>query len=155
VRVIDKRALVGKLRQELAREIASMRAAQRETTRGATHEEAKPENDKDTRALEQSYLARGQAERVRDLERADNVLEFLVLRPCEAGALGAVVELDCDGARSVYLLAPAGGALRTTFEGVTVQVVTPEAPMGKALVGVTAGDVVEVRGKEYEVVGVQ
>src|SRR5438105_1526107 len=102
-----------------------MRAAQRDAQKAATHEEAKPENDKDTRALEQSYLARGQAERVLALERSDNALEFLGLRACERVALGAIVELDHDGARSVYFLAPVGGALRATIDGVTVQVVTP------------------------------
>lgn len=155
VRPIDKRALVADLRAALARDIEAMRAAQRETQRAATHEEARPENDKDTRALEQSYLARGQAERVREMERADNALEFLALRACEEVALGAVVELEQDGRRTVVLLAPAGGALRATVDGVSVQVVTPEAPMGRALVGRRAGDVVEVRGKEYEVLAVQ
>jgi transcription elongation GreA/GreB family factor len=155
VKPIDKRALVAKLRAELAREIAAARAAQKDTQKAATHEEAKPENDKDTRALEQSYLARGQAERVRDLERADNMLEFLVLRACDKGALGALVELECDGARTVYFLAPVGGAVRTTIDDVVVQVVTPEAPMGRALIGREAGDVVEVRGKELEIVEVR
>ena len=152
---IDKRALVAKLREELAREIAAMRAAQKDTQKAATHEEAKPENDKDTRALEQSYLARGQAERVRDLERSDNALEFLVLRPCDKGMLGALVEVEHEGARAVYFLAPAGGAIRAAIDGTSVQVVTPEAPMGRALVGKEAGDVVEVRGKEYEIVEVR
>ncbi len=155
VKSIDKRALVRKLREELAREIAAMKDAQRLAREAATHEEAKPENDKDTRALEASYLARGQAERVRDMERADNALEFLVVRACEKVTLGAIVELDHEGARSVYFLAPVGGAIRAVVEGVTVQVVTPEAPMGRALVGKEAGDVVDVRGKEYEIVLVQ
>jgi len=43
-------------------------SAQRTVVEGATHEENKPENDKDTRALEQSYLARGQAQRVVELQ---------------------------------------------------------------------------------------
>lgn len=154
MKAIDKRALVVKLREELKKEIATMRDAQRVAHEAATHEEAKPENDKDTRALEASYLARGQAERVRDMERADNALEFLVLRACETVTLGAIVELDHDGARSVYFLAPVGGAIRAAIDGVTVQVVTPEAPMGRALVGRVVGDSVEVRGKEYEIVEV-
>jgi transcription elongation GreA/GreB family factor len=152
---IDKRALVTQIRAELAREIAAMKKAQKDAREAATHEEAKPENDKDTRALEASYLARGQAERVRDMERADNALEFLVVRACESVTLGALVEVEHDGARAIYFLAPVGGALRATIDGVTVQVVTPEAPMGRALVGKSAGDVLEVRAKEYEVIEVR
>jgi hypothetical protein len=41
--------------------LAGLERAHADARAGATHEEAKPENDKDTRALEQSYLARGQA----------------------------------------------------------------------------------------------
>ena len=44
-----------------AADLATLEKAQHATQAAATHEEAKPENDKDTRALEQSYLARGQA----------------------------------------------------------------------------------------------
>ena len=38
-------------------EIATMRKAALDAAEGATHAEAKPENDKDTRAIEASYLA--------------------------------------------------------------------------------------------------
>ena len=54
--------LLGRLRAELDQ----LEAAHRSALEGATHEESKPENSKDTRALEQSYLARGQALRVTD-----------------------------------------------------------------------------------------
>ena len=43
----------------LAAQLAVADRAHQASLEGATHEEAKPENNKDTRALEQSYLARG------------------------------------------------------------------------------------------------
>jgi hypothetical protein len=59
------------LKQELvallAADLETAERAQQAAREGATHEEAKPENDKDTRALEQSYVARGQAKRVEEL----------------------------------------------------------------------------------------
>ena len=61
-RVLD--ALRLRTRQSLERLIASQQATQA----GATHEETQPENDKDTRAIEATYLARGLAERVESLE---------------------------------------------------------------------------------------
>src|SRR5687767_406927 len=67
---IDKQALVTALLAKLEAELANMTKAANTAREAATHEEAKPENDKDTRALEASYLAAGQAERVRDLEAA-------------------------------------------------------------------------------------
>lgn len=47
----------------LERTLELLERAHADAAEGATHEEAKPEDDKDTRALEQSYLARGQAQR--------------------------------------------------------------------------------------------
>jgi transcription elongation GreA/GreB family factor len=158
---VDKRALVAALRAQIAEDLAVATRAARDAATAATHEENKPENDKDMRSTEASYLARGQAERVRELERSDNALQFLTLRDADEGepiALGAVVTVDLDGARITYFIAPAGGGMRTRVGGIEVQVITPEAPLGKALVGRTAGDVasVRVRGaeREYEIVEV-
>src|SRR5579883_566072 len=112
---IDKHALVAALRGQIADEIAQMTRAARDAAQAATHEEARPENDKDTRGLEASYLARGQAERVRELERGDNALQFLPLRDAQEGdaiGLGALAVVECGGARAVYFVAPAGGGMR-------------------------------------------
>src|SRR5271170_3871202 len=65
---VDKRALVAELRADVARSIAVLTRAAGEARVAATHEEAKPENDKDTRAVEAAYLAGAQADRARDLE---------------------------------------------------------------------------------------
>src|SRR5262249_35036413 len=62
-RVFEKQALKRQLLDLLREQLEVLEHAHRTTHAGATHEEAKPENDKDTRALEQSYLARGQANR--------------------------------------------------------------------------------------------
>ncbi|HQP37789.1 MAG TPA: hypothetical protein PLI95_21545, partial [Polyangiaceae bacterium] len=66
----SKSALKQELVSLLQRDLEVLQRAHRASQEGATHEEAKPENDKDTRALEQSYLARGQARRVDDLSSA-------------------------------------------------------------------------------------
>ena len=159
---IDKRVLVARLRDVLGRELDVLRQAVASAREGATHEQAKPENDKDTRALEQSYLAGAQSARVRLLEAADKRLEFLDvrdLRPSDPVRLGALVEADVDGVLARYFIADAAGGTKTEVEGVEIQVVTPEAPLGQALIGRVAGDVIErnVGGKvrEYEIVAVR
>jgi transcription elongation GreA/GreB family factor len=138
-----KKELVEKLRQDLA----AAERAHRATLAGATHEEAKPENDKDTRALEQTYLARGQAQRVEELRLAIARVESMPLRPSERGGgervtLGALVSVkqEHDGTETTYWLAPEGGGAELTGG---VHVVTPQSPLGRALVGKEAGDVVE------------
>ena len=68
--VADKTEILRLLRESVSADLTTMSAAQRAVVDGATHEENRPENDKDTRALEQSYLARGQAQRVVELQHA-------------------------------------------------------------------------------------
>lgn len=143
----DKREILKLLRERVNTDLATMNAAQRTVVEGATHEENKPENDKDTRALEQSYLARGQAQRVVELQSELNQLKALELRSFSAAsaiALGALVAVD-DGKDTVhYFIAPAGGGLRVSVASVEVRVVTPQSPIARALLGKREGDDLEL-----------
>ena len=157
---IDKRALIDALVADLGKSAAVVTKAAHEAHEAATHEESRPENDKDTRGLEAAYLAGAQAERARDLERTAKTLLAIPLRPFgpdSAIASGAVIELDHAGARLVYFLAPAGGGLRATIGDVEVQVITPQSPLGRELLGKTEGDEIDVtqqKRRHYEIVGV-
>jgi transcription elongation GreA/GreB family factor len=146
-----KRVLLAGLLTHVEGEIATMRKAAYDAAAAATHEEAKPENDKDTRALEASYLAAGQAERVRALEVAVKVLAGLELRDIGKTTpicASAVVTLeDDDGARTCFFMSPHGGGVRLELDGASVQVVTPQSPLGKAILGKLHGDVIELRAK--------
>src|SRR5579871_2411359 len=99
--------LKDELLARLETDLETLERALRATRAGATHEEAKPENDKDTRALEQSYLARGQALRVEELRAAVADVESMALRAFGAEmliALGALVTIDEeDGESSLFL----------------------------------------------------
>ena len=141
----SKQALKDELLHLLTTELDALERAQRETAQAATHEEAKPENDKDTRALEQSYLARGQALRIEELRRAVIEVAGMPLRRAEPGgrvSLGSLVTADEDGAERVLFVAPWGGG--SSLAGGSVQVVTPTSPLGQALVGREVGDACEV-----------
>jgi hypothetical protein len=137
------------LRARMAEEQTAAVAAQREVHAGATHEESRAENDKDTRALEASYLARGLAGRVAELEEAALRLGALELR--ELGAddpivLTALIEVEDDEGQSLrYFMAPAGGGVKLSIGDARVQVVTPTSPLGRSLLGKRAGDQVELR----------
>lgn len=146
----DKRALLDELLGVLEAEYATAVKAHAATQAGVTHEEAKPENDKDTRALEQSYLARGQAQRVEELRAALAQANQVSVRSQEGGpaALGALVIAEEESAEGevreqrFYLAPGSGGA---TLDRGNVQVVTPASPLGRALIGKRDGDDCEIR----------
>ena len=159
---MPKSALKEELLTILARDLESLERAQSAAREGATHEEAKPENDKDTRALEQSYLARGQAFRIDELRTGLVEVQRMPVRAFVDGApiaLGAVVAIEQDDEqdreRRLLFVAPYGGG--ATLASGSVQVVTPKSPLGRALLGKREGDDVEVElsGKTRMVVIVE
>jgi transcription elongation GreA/GreB family factor len=138
-----KAQLKAELVATLEATLAGLERAHADARAGATHEEAKPENDKDTRALEQSYLARGQAMRIETLKAGLASLTPMPLTPTDSAKPGALVEAeDEDGEALFYFVAPEGGG--TKLEG-GVLVVTPLSPVGAALLGKREGDEVELR----------
>jgi len=141
----SKQALKDELVRLLSAELDTLERAQQAAREGATHEEAKPENDKDTRALEQSYLARGQALRVDELRTGLGEVQQMAVRAFNDGApvaLGALITAEERDDTLMLLLAPHGGGTR--LAGGAVQVVTPKSPLGRALLGKREGDDCEV-----------
>jgi transcription elongation GreA/GreB family factor len=162
---IDKRAVLQAFKTRLEEELERATKRAREAAEGATHEENRAEGDKDMRATEASYVARGQASRVAEMEEAVARLAALELLNFDAGAriaLSALVELEHDEKRLYYFLLPAAGGEKVRSLGLEIHGLTPQSPLGRALLGLTAGDVAELpaRGpgepaREYEVVSVR
>jgi transcription elongation GreA/GreB family factor len=146
---IDKQCLLGSLRQRAEAQLEAMTSAQATVQTGAIHEENRQEHPKDTRAIEAQYLARGLAERVETMREIVTALAAFELRTFgedDPIALSAVVGLEDDeGARTMYFLVPRGGGEMLEFEWGRVYAVTPEAPVGRALIGCRKGAEVELR----------
>jgi transcription elongation GreA/GreB family factor len=142
---MNKEALKTELVAIVAAALDALERAHSAAIEGATHEEAKPENDKDTRALEQSYLARGQSMRIEELRTELAELRATTTKPFAGDApiaRGALVEVEEEerGRTTTRLLwiAPAGGG--SALDGGRVHVVTPKSPLGKELLGKLAGE---------------
>ena len=155
---VRKARLRDELLAHLGEALDAARAAHQTAIEGSTHPESKAENAKDTRGLEQSYLARGQARRVAELEAELVDVTAMALRDFAADApisVGALVTAREGDEERRYLVAPGGGG-RVLAD--RVHVVTPASPLGRALLGKRAGDVVEValggRTRELELVEV-
>ncbi|MFZ9886880.1 MAG: GreA/GreB family elongation factor [Myxococcota bacterium] len=144
-----KPAVLAALLRQLEQDLEAAKEAQRTVSEGATHEESRPENDKDTRALEASYLARGLAQRVADIAAALAAARGLSERALAPGApvgAGTLVTLEDDeGELALVFLVPLGGGARLQVAGHEVKVVSPHAPLGEALLGRHVGDDVELR----------
>lgn len=158
---IDKAALISAIRERLESDLGVVTRAQKASQEGATHEENRAESEKDMRATEVAYLARGQAERVRTLREEIALLASLRPRvfsqemPVQTTALLRLAE---DDQERICFLLPAGAGLRLEHQGITIHLLTPRSPLGQSLLGVHAGDVVGVDGeggsREVEVVAI-
>jgi transcription elongation GreA/GreB family factor len=147
-----KDALKRELLAQLDTQLATARAAHASAAEGAFHEEAKAENDKDTRGLEQSYLARGQAARVAELENGIVAVTAMTIAPSSRVALGALVTAEEDDRERLLYIAPAGGGL--ALAGGSITVVTPASPVGRALLGKVVDDDAEVGRRTLTIIAI-
>lgn len=127
--------------------LASMARSAKDTAEGATHAENRSEGDKDMRATEESYVARGKAMRTEELADELGRAEATSLRAFaakDAIASGALVRVLVDDAPRVFFVSAHGGGRTLTVDGVEITVVTPAAPVGHALVGKRISDEFEL-----------
>jgi transcription elongation GreA/GreB family factor len=159
---MDKRALLDKVIAKLESDHKTLAESAMNTYQAATHEESGAEDQYDTRGLEASYLAGAQAKRVADLEQLILQYRFLELAEFKENSpivATALVELENeDGKRSFYFLLPKGGGMSIPHEGQNVHIITPQAPLGEALIGRKKGDTAILDNgretKELEIISV-
>jgi len=110
----------------------------------ATDKENIPENKYDTLALEAAYLAHGQSKRIEQLQAA--LLCYQQFKPAKASTTGSIglgwlVCIENEAAETKWLyLGPEAGGLKFEYQSREVQLVTPQTPMGKALLGLSLDD---------------
>jgi transcription elongation GreA/GreB family factor len=159
---MDKRRLVETIQAHLAEELATLVQAAKAAHEAATHEESKAEDQHDTRGLEASYLAGAQAQRAAELQSQLLMWKYLPIRefgPEDVACPAALVELEHGKTRAFYFIAPQGGGLVTRIDGQPVQVITPNSPMGEAIMGKKEGDTIEIETRSstrtYKVVSIR
>lgn len=141
-----KSLLLELIRSELRASFERLTSAALEAHAAATDPGSKAESKYDTRSLEASYLATGQARQVEELAEAIRMFdgltlpEFSIDDPIEAGAL---VEVDLSGETQSFLLAPAAGGLEVDLDGVTITLLTPSSALYQKLLGMTVGEELE------------
>ena len=111
----------------------------------ATGDESRQESKYDTRAIEAGYLAGAHSKRL--LQVVEDLKRYRALAPptdtdvIDGPSLVALAREG--GAIDYFFLGPAAAGLRVTVADHEVLVITPAAPLGRALIGAAAGDETE------------
>lgn len=159
---MDKKKLISFIISQLEKDHAAAVEAARATYEAATHEESKPENEYDTRGLEASYLAGAQSKRVTDIEELIYIYKNLDIKNFadkDPIASTALVEVELNNKKSFVFIMPKGGGQILKFENHSIQVITPNSPLGEALLGLKVGAtaIVEIgtQVREYDILSIQ
>lgn len=156
---VNKQAILAQIISTLNAELASLTRAANDSFAAATDPDSKAENKYDTRSLEASYVARGQAKRVAELEEAVRAFQALPGSKLDSGAaasLGALVSLETPEGLSHYFLGPFAGGTEIVHEANEIIVITPASALGQKLISRREGEAISLRpGVVAKVVVVQ
>ena len=155
---IDKNLLFEQILLELDKKLKILVDSAFEAKEASTNEESKAENKYDTRGLEASYLASGQAKRAQELQEQIFQLKKVKLQAFTEDDpinISAIVNLLVnEKTKKTVFLIPIGG-LELEFQGYKIQTITLEAPLGRYLHGQQVGDDFEMNGSLYEIESIQ
>ena len=145
---MNKQRLLEQIIAALETDLATLSDAARAAHSAATHAECAPDNKYDTTALEASYVAQGQANRAAEIRQALERYRNLELRTFDDQTpirLTALVTLeDAGGSCRQVFLGPDAGGMKLNLDGMECVVITPEAPLGMALLGKLCDDEIEI-----------
>jgi transcription elongation GreA/GreB family factor len=145
---MDKFLLHQQVLERLADDLLQAEQAAQTAHETATHEENIAENKYDTLGLEAAYLATGQVRRAEGIRQALAMWRQLRPRPYDASQgiqLGALVCLvDSDDKQQHLFVGPDGGSMKLVSGTQLVQVISSEAPLGRAMLGKCEGDEVSI-----------
>jgi len=148
------KALIAELEEDLRRQLA----ANEQAAAGATDGEARAETKWDTCGLESSYLARGHAQQFQALAAdVHNLRSFVAPDYTDRSiGLGALIQVNASGDFLHFFLIHCGGGVELDIDGREITVITPESPVGAALVDKVQGDTFSFRaGTSWEILCVE
>lgn len=148
-----KKKVLDEVVMVLKKELASLEKALGDSSAAATDPGSKAEGKYDTRSLEMSYLAAGQARQAEALVGQIEILQrFQVVdfEMSDAVALGALLELDQEGEWNWYFLLPTGGGIELEVEDCQITTLTPESPLYEQLDGKRIGESIGKAGMVSE-----
>jgi transcription elongation GreA/GreB family factor len=156
---VNKQNLLNKIIEAFEDEIKVTQQSAQDAQAEAMGNENLPQSQYDNRALEASRLAEAQRMRAQAAQKKLDVFRQLKLRNFKAddpvGAT-ALVKVLHDKDELFFFIGPQGAGTVVDVNGTNVEVITPQSPLGEALMDQVVGDTVVVetpRGEHsYEIV---
>lgn len=139
----DKQAIVAMLTEQLVRmtdtALRAMEAAREGIQVGGERTRNRGERGQ---FMEETYLISAQmkqADAYQALQRSLAGLELAPARKVQAGSLLTVEEENGPAGETVYFLVPGAMGLTVEFRGEIIRLVSPDSPLGQALLGKRPG----------------
>lgn len=143
-----KKELLSRIIEHLTSELSNSELAAKNAHLAATDDQSVAETQYDTLAIEASYLAEGQSRRVEEMKASIILFEQLAQQKIDEllqVSIGSLVQLEKDKANNAWFyIGPASGGFRCEIKGNTFTLITPQSPMGTALMNKEEGDDVEI-----------
>jgi len=159
--VANKKEILSELMKELTREYENLHRAALEAREAAISEEAKPENEYDTRGLEASYLAGAQAHRANEIKSLLALVKTMAPRSYTGdepiGTMSLVkVRID-DQDERLFFMVPFESGHELKVKGSSILCLSLDSPLGRELKGQKVGHEFSFKvkdfEKDYEVIG--
>jgi transcription elongation GreA/GreB family factor len=146
--MINKKQLMDVIITALSQELQQAISAANEAHAAAVDDQSVAETQYDTLAIEASYLAEGQSKRVTESQHAIDAyqaLEIAKFNETNIVTMGTLVQLAADSTTNHwFFIGPAAGGFRCTQAEYNITVITPQSPMGAALIGKKQDDDIEI-----------
>jgi hypothetical protein len=132
-----KQEVITAVIQMLEKELVRQTQANVQSNAATTFSASNADKQRDTTGFESAFLAHGYARHCMDLSHRLDELRAMPIEDFTGQEIdiGALVEVEMEGEQNQIILLNCGGGTEVTVAGKTITVVTPESPLGKALMG--------------------
>ena len=149
-----KQAILEAVIKKLETELGRQKQANTQSNAVTTFSAANADKQRDTTGFESAFLARGYAMHCMDLSHRLDELRAMPIEDFTGQEIdvGALVDVEMDGATECYILLNCGGGTEVTADEKTVTVITPESPLGKTLMGNIEAGLIELPSGEQGII---
>jgi transcription elongation GreA/GreB family factor len=149
---MDKNAILAQLLEMLSQEVTDITRSLNYHREAAIEAEGRMVSRYDSTKAEMSYLADGHQGRLLETNRLISALRNFNLVPKDKIEIGALVQMQAGEEVRFYFILPGGAAREVEIGGRKIMIISPQAPLGKAMKGLESGDTVLINKTEFEII---